>query len=403
MRRARSVCVGCFLIGVCTGALASEQDREFDGKMSRPVLEGYMSRAITVAELLNGRGNVDDNVRMLTNTGARFAGRAVYHWGGEDRLEGMLPQAAHIARQVHQANPDIILQACVFEIVTTRLGRVSVPRWVFEAFGIEPETRHFRYADMLYPGKKLHDHWNQGASVPDISRLETRMWFFYASKVYIDIGVEAVHFGQVEIMDDRDPGHRHWADLLQRVRRYAARNARRRFVLCDAHVPSGGIVCDGRLLFDFHSFPLRIDEVPDQPEEGVLRMGYLDSIFGRSKGGVTPSGWRCEHLPYLAEIDNWGRHDREGENVGGGWIWGYDEISWFARQSEEYRNDWLRYAWRWIREHDPNGFLQMPGSRPLASPVGGKIGWYFANTPSAPVLTGFNQEETIKAIWAEDR
>ena len=52
-------------------------------------------------------------------------------------------------------------------------------------------------------------------------------------------------------------------------------------------------------------------------------------------------------------------------------------------------------------------FLQMPGSRCLAAPVtdkdGKKISWYFANRPSKAVPTGFNQEDTIKAIWAEDR
>jgi len=173
-------------------------------------------------------------------------------------------------------------------------------------------------------------------------------------------------------------------------------------LLCDAHVPGGGIVADGVLLFDFHSFPLRIDEVPEEPGRGVLKMGYLDSLFGRSAGGATPSGWSCEHLPFLVELDNFGRSGRPDENIGGHWIWGCDEISWFARQSEEYRNAWLRYAWNWVREHDPNGWLQMPGSRTLAEPAGGKR-WYWANTSSEACPEGFNQEETIKAIWAEAR
>ena len=40
------------------------------------------------------------------------------------------------------------------------------------------------------------------------------------------------------------------------------------------------------------------------------------------------------------------------------------------------------------------------GSRTLHAPVGGQ-GWYWANTRSATTPEGFNQEETIKAIWAE--
>ena len=32
-------------------------------------------------------------------------------------------------------------------------------------------------------------------------------------------------------------------------------------LICDSHVPSGGLVREGKLLMDFHSFPLRIKEI----------------------------------------------------------------------------------------------------------------------------------------------
>jgi hypothetical protein len=44
----------------------------------------------------------------------------------------------------------------------------------------------------------------------------------------------------------------------------------------------------------------------------------------------------------------------------------------------------------------------MPGGRTLANPVSNK-NWYWANTPSKAVPNGFAQEQTIKAIWAEDK
>ena len=381
---------------------AEGRNYQFDGNISREVLENYLSRAITMMDLMTGRGDVDDNIRMLKNIGAKFAGRALYVWGGESRIKTMLPLAAEISRKIHAGMPEMILQAGIYEIITEDVNSVSIPASVFEEFGLQPEKRNFRYEAMLYPHARGRDHWRVGASIPDMSQLETKMWFFYAAASYIDVGIEAIHFGQVEIMDKYDPEHEHWLDMLGRVRRYANRKARRHMVLCDAHVPSGGFAHDGKLMFDFHSFPLRIEEVPDSPQKGVLRLGYLDSIFGRSKGGITPSGWHCEHLTYLVELDNFGSSGREGQNIGGHWIWAYDEISWFAHQSEGYRNDWLRYAGEWVRENDPNGFLEMPGSRCLASPVDGKS-WYYANTRSQAVPDGFNQEETIKAIWAEDR
>ena len=88
------------------------------------------------------------------------------------------------------------------------------------------------------------------------------------------------------------------------------------------------------------------------------------------------------------ELDNFGSSGKEGQNIGGHWIWGYDEISWFAHPPEEYRNRWLRCAWDWIREQAPQGYLQMPGSRCLAAPVEG-MSWYFAHQRGDACQEGF--------------
>jgi hypothetical protein len=304
--------------------------------------------------------------------------------------------------KVHQADPELILQACVFEIVSREVEQIAVPDWAFRALGQPVEHRNFRYADMLYPSGRGRDQWGRGASVPDISRPETKLWFYFAAASYIDAGAEAIHFGQVEIMNGNDPHAEHWWQVLSLVRKYAAGHARRHFVLCDGHVPNGGLLYKDRLLLDFHAFPLRVAEVHDHPQEGELRMGYVDGIYGRSRGGLTPSGWRCEHLPYLVELDNYGASRQPGQaGLGHFWVWGYDEICWFAHQSPDYRNRWLHYAWTWVREHDAAGYLEMPGSRSLDAPADGKR-WYFANTPSPATPDGFGQEETIRRIWAED-
>jgi hypothetical protein len=296
----------------------------------------------------------------------------------------------------------MILQACIFEIVTIQVEQIPVPEWAFAGLDQPVEKRNFRYADMLYPSGRGRNQWGRDASVPDVSRPETKLWFYFLAASYIDLGIEALHFGQAEIMNGNDRELKHWSEILTAVRAYAAKHARRHMVWCDAHVPSGGLVRDGHLLLDFHSFPLRIMEVPDKPQEAILKVGFSDSIYGRSKGGLTFSEWKCEHLPYLVELDNWGASKQPGKAKAGGiWIWGYDEITWFAQQSEEYRNEWLRYAQDWVRRTDPNGHLQMPGSRTLRSPLDKKR-WYYANKPSAAVPQGFGQEEAIRAIWAAD-
>jgi len=370
----------------------------FDGTISRGVLENYLSRAITQLGLTDSAQRAED-IRMLGNVGAKFIGRSAYLWGSPGDDEAYFRRARETADLVHQADPDMLLQACIFEAIYDGVNKLPVPASVFEEFGLQPAQRNFSYDAMLFDKGKFRNHWGPGASVPDMSKLETRLWFFYRARRYIDAGFEALHFGQVHLMDQNDPGHRNWIDLLSRVRSYAAKHARRHLVLCDAH--THGVVENGKLLFDFHAFPLRIKDVAGSPQKGILQMNYTDAIFGRSKGGQTPSGWNCEHLPFIVELDNWGSSGKGGQIIGPCWAWGYDEICWFARQPLEYRNEWLRYAWKWVREHDSNGWLQMPGQRCLADPVNG-VNTYYANTRSPAAPQGFDQEETIKAIWAEE-
>jgi hypothetical protein len=251
---------------------------------------------------------------------------------------------------------------------------------------------------MLYTNGRFVNHWGTNSSVPDMSRLETRMWFYFLSKTYLDIGIEAIHFGQVGLMDKNDPGHAGWLDMLTHVRTYARQHARRHFIVCDAHAPTGGFVENGHLLFDFHSFPLRITGVEGQPHQGVLQVGYADSIFQKSKGGVSPSGWACEHLPALVEFDNFGSN-HPGEPSKSPYIWGWDEITWFALMPEAERNKWLKYAWNWVKKNDPNAHLQMPGSRILRPGKPGGPNWYWANTRSPTCPLGFNTEATIRELW----
>jgi hypothetical protein len=374
--------------------------------MSEEVLRNYLSRSITMMYLLTGHGNLNDNIRMMTNCGVKFAGRAVHNWGREQGGEANLPdkfaQAKAGGLLVHAADPDIILQACIFEIVSRGVDRLTVPAWAFEALGQPVAQRNFRYDDMVYASGRGSNQWGAGASIPDVSRAETQLFFYYLAASYIDAGCEAIHFGQAEIMNGNDPKLDHWAAVLHRTREYAAKRARRHFVLCDAHVPSGGLVRQGKLLLDFHSFPLRIEELPGKPRQAQLRTGHTDAIYGRSKGGVTPSGWSCEHLPYLVEFDNYGRSRQPGQpGAGRFWVWGWDEITWFSQQPEPDRNEWLRYAWQWVRAHDSAGYVQMPGSRCLVGAANGRH-WYYANNPSAATPEGFGQEETIRAIWTGD-
>lgn len=138
--------------------------------MARAVLESYLSRSISMEGLLNGWGDFEDNVRMLKATGAKLIGRSFCVWGREASLLRSLERAKPLAARVHAADPDMILQACVFEVVTKQVEQVPVPSWAFEALGRAVEKRNFRYADMLYANGRRKDQWGRNASVPDASK-----------------------------------------------------------------------------------------------------------------------------------------------------------------------------------------------------------------------------------------
>jgi hypothetical protein len=398
---------------------------DFHGSISRQVLENYLSRSITMAKFLTGAGCPEDNLRMIAAIKPKFIGRAICQWSIESQLSAALRDARNMAQRVYEIDPQIILQAGIFETVSTEVEGIPVPALVFEEFDLQPQARNFSYRDMLFQDGSYLDHWRPGASVPDITRQETQMWFFYQAVSYINVGIEALHLGQVQLVGRDDPQLRTWFALLDRVRRYASHAARRGMVICDAHVSSGvncygltpfsadaplGYSLDGRLLLDVHALPMRVKEVSGVPQQAELAVGHLDSIYGRSMGGITPSGWSCDHLPYLVDIDCYGNTGHGGESVVGKlesyqgidnayWVWGWDEICWFANQPAEQRNAWLWYAWQWIRDNDPNGFMEMPGQQFMADPAG----FYHANRPSAECPGGYGQEDTIAAIWKSDQ
>jgi hypothetical protein len=186
----------CGRIGLCLCLLLISGDvhgfgkpsYRFDGKISREVLESYLSRSITMTEIYRSPGNLDDDIRMLKNIGAKFAGRTIYLWGGEARIADpkFLSQGREMAERIHQNDPDVVLQAAVFEIVTEGVGEVPVPDWVFQEFGQAPEARKFDYSKMLFPDKRFVDHWRRGSSVPDICQMETKMWFFFLAASYMN-------------------------------------------------------------------------------------------------------------------------------------------------------------------------------------------------------------------------
>ena len=63
-------------------------------------------------------------------------------------------------------------------------------------------------------------------SVPDLTRLEAQLWFFYAGTSYIMQGIEALHCGQIMLMSSEDKGMVHTYGLFSKLRSFASTKAR---------------------------------------------------------------------------------------------------------------------------------------------------------------------------------
>lgn len=382
-----------------------------DGKISQEVLNNYLMRAITESEFLSSANYYNDGVypypdddeRMILNIGAKFIGRSLYSWNHEEYFNDpeWLKNAQDKMKKMHDTDPDIIFQAAIFETVSTKVNQISIPDWVFTAFNKTVEKRNFNFDDMKNIKGSGVGQWGVGTTIPDITREETRMFFYFMAVKYMEIGIEAIHFGQINLMamDDINNNYTAWRDLLSKVRDAAKVKARRGTILCDGHIPyTANIAVDGNLLLDFGSFPMRIKNVFGDPEKGELKKQYLDAVYGLTVGGITPSGWSCTHSPYLVEFDNYGISNHPGVAKLDSFVWGYDEISWFYMQDTQYKNSFLKYAVNYLIKRDPLiGFLEMPGSRVVTTPY--LTTRYRCNTVSDACPIGGSQESTIKEIW----
>lgn len=373
---------------------------EFCETISYEVLNNYLSRAVTLAHESGEEVSCSDidNIRFILNIGAKFIGRLTVPWVvTKSELETHKQQKEFI-ELLHSYDPEIICEACVFENITPSINEIAIPNWVFEAFNLPVEERNFSCEKMLFENGLYRNHFGEG-SVPDVCRIETQMYFYWRSCLFIDMGFEALHMGQIYLIGEQDTNFKSYTRLFRMIREYARKKARRKMVLINAHAKDI-YDSDGNLLLDFNEWPIggeppkdAVEHRPDEyPQELYLNISKWDwPIYGKSKGGMTPSGWYTKSLPYLVELDNAGGIF-EGENKPQYISWGMDDISWFANQNDEYRRNWLKYAYPRVEELDECGHFQLPGRRIVTCK-------YFGRKTDRYYAPDFGDEETIKEVF----
>ena len=145
--------------------------------------------------LLNGCGDLNDNIRMLKHIGAQYLGRSICLWGGEGQLLANFERARQQMPQVRTISPDAIFEACIFEIVTTEVEQVPAPAWAFTALGLPVEKRNFRYEAMLYPLPQRSRSWSTSSSVPDVSHDRDATLVLFSGEVLHRLGLRGNSLG----------------------------------------------------------------------------------------------------------------------------------------------------------------------------------------------------------------
>lgn len=302
-----------------------------------------------------------------------------------------------MSARIHAVSPETVLQGCCFEAFSRDIETVRIPAYAFESLGLPVEERHFDYEALLYPDGSYVDHWHPGSSVPDIRQTETQLWYSTLIGKFVEMGCEGVHLGQTMLVGEQDTDWKAYDEFISKMHAYHDPHARRHYVMYDAHAGEEGMFTpDGRSVLDYNAFPMRVEETPEN--------GYLTA---RLRPGFTDAMYGTYPHPYLVELDGWGMSNHPGqpsdridpnlsfwEQI---YVWGYDEETWFYVMPEQQRNDWLRYAYHWIKENDPWCHLQMPATKPISV----DNGMMRAIAPTENVPNAINLGPVIKELWGE--
>ena len=405
---------------------------DFKDGISEEVLKNYLNRSMSVSLMHHEHiENFEENLRMILYTGAKYINRAYVPFMLSDEsvmVDKMLKKKRKKLIDIaHMYDPEIIFESCVVETASIAYDNVPIPEFVFEDFGLPPEKRCFDYHKMVYDDGHYAAKYNKLAGHPDLSQLETQMWFYHRICMFIDEGFEAIFLGSFPCMTDMDKHdyHKGIFRICDLAHAYAKKHARRGFVLLSAHCH--GIVNEkGRSALDFNLWPTAIcskdGDVPhiptkDNPQEMFIKKHPVASIdkgkgtiwgpiYGYSPKCTVPSGWKTESLPYLVGLDNYkgypDRMDQPCRDVWDSSKWGLDEIGWFNRQPNWYRRSWLKYIRDEIKKIDTVGHFEMPGLRRACMPDLSP-GWYVANLYEWGYLKECNGDEVaIREIWINE-
>ena len=190
---------------------------------------------------------------------------------------------------------------------------------------------------------------------------------------------------------------------LDQVRAYALKHARRHFLLCGRPHANGVATWNTASCcstFTLVSLADRRGPGSASSRRSPGRKCGCHLLEESRRASPRAASALHEHLPYLVEFDNFGQKQpgkaEQNRRSSGDGI----EITWFAAPARgRTPSDWLRYAWKWVKQSDPETTCKCRAAVSMSPGVPDAPGWYWANTRSEACPQGFNTEDTIKELW----
>lgn len=401
--------------------------------LTKDVLDAYLDRAIV--HMSGGPDDLhlwgDRSRAFLKNSGAKFIHWADLGWVRRYTADDWTGLTAAMD-SVHGTDwgSDIIYECGIMEAIgRPQVDNTPIPEWLMKLLtdlGIQERRKfgpngpgYFSYEGMFdrnaedWPknliGLWYSDH-DAEQSVPDITMLETRIYYAYQIAEYIDAGFEGVMFGQAMLTGNRDRDNKSLNSLCAFARKWAAARGYRHAVTLTSHVivDKDYPVSKGIPLFTHITWPTRLSYSDEHPFG--MRLGPdAKSTKTRQGGEEIIQLLKLNHdLPILLEIDNYGMSPGPNPVCDAG----YDEITAYASKPPKQRSEFLAYyyfesrKWRNKDGHArvhlaPTGWRCLCRAASLYTKPDG--------TPSDPVSfyspysESGGEESTIKALFDHAR
>jgi len=397
-------------------AHAGEFDFDSQKQLTKPKIEAFLNRAVAHFGTLSFQSFSEaEFVRtktFLLHTGAKFIHGGELSWGQSypdhqywDKCKFVL-SALHATRGLQ----DVIVEGFVAEHIGPNADTTLIPPWLWkemEEKGIaktrKPSPRdqgnlHYFHYDNFFTQEWPHiDRWSKGQSVPDITQIETQLYFRYLIKEYIDAGFESIWLGGLKLVEANDSDCAALNEVCRFAKEYAAKNARRHAVLLTSHI-TGRSYKDHELL-DYICYPSRV-RYSETYSHGL-------EINPVGAGDLTQVLEDASDLPVLLEIDNY-NCQTDNKCICSG---GFDEITGFAYKNPKQRRDFLKQYYHDVRSW-PNIwcnnriFLCMPGRRGTCIPTSTGYrplpnSFPYPQGQYSPYREHNGEEDTIAALFKE--